>query len=83
MNDYLRRVVDDELDELLSELPAIVLEGPKGVGKTETARRRAQTTFELDEPAHSGAGRIVSVPCARLRSPSGVWTRPASVWPAC
>ncbi|MBA3489354.1 MAG: ATP-binding protein [Longispora sp.] len=31
-------------------LPAISLEGPKGVGKTETAQRRAHSAFLLDEP---------------------------------
>jgi predicted AAA+ superfamily ATPase len=35
----------------LPQLPAISLEGPKGVGKTETARRRARTINELDDPA--------------------------------
>jgi predicted AAA+ superfamily ATPase len=48
---YNSRVVDSELDELLSSLPAIVLEGPKGVGKTATAERRAKTVFRLDDPA--------------------------------
>lgn len=48
---YLKRIIDGELDELLPQLPAISLEGPKGVGKTETARRRAETVHELDEPA--------------------------------
>ena len=52
MTEYLKRVVDAELDELMPELPAIALEGPKGVGKTSTAERRARTVFYLDEPAH-------------------------------
>ncbi|MCU0479027.1 MAG: AAA family ATPase, partial [Chloroflexi bacterium] len=43
MADYLRRVVDAELDELLPGLPAIAIEGAKGVGKTATAERRAAT----------------------------------------
>lgn len=47
---YLRRVVDVELDDLLTSLPAIALEGAKGVGKTATAERRASTTFALDLP---------------------------------
>ena len=47
---YQRRVVDDELDELFGDLPAIALEGPKAVGKTATARERARTVFELDQP---------------------------------
>ena len=51
MTEYLKRVVDIELDELLPELPAIALEGPKGVGKTATAERRARSVFRLDEPA--------------------------------
>jgi predicted AAA+ superfamily ATPase len=51
VHDYLPRVVDTELDELLEELPAIALEGAKGVGKTESALRRAETAVELDDPA--------------------------------
>ena len=43
--DYRRRVVDDELDDLMEELPAIALEGPRGVGKTATAERRACTAM--------------------------------------
>jgi predicted AAA+ superfamily ATPase len=48
--EYLQRVVDGELDDLLAELPAITLDGPKGVGKTETAVRRARTVLTLDDP---------------------------------
>jgi uncharacterized protein len=48
--DYLERVVDAELDELLSGLPAVTLDGPKGVGKTATAVRRAATVYTLDDP---------------------------------
>ncbi|MGW6278972.1 ATP-binding protein [Kribbella sp. NPDC055071] len=49
MSDYRPRVVDAELDDLLAELPAIALDGPKGVGKTETAVRRARTVIALDD----------------------------------
>ena len=48
---YLNRVVDAELNELLDSLAAVALEGPKGVGKTETAKRRAAIMIALDEPA--------------------------------
>ncbi|MBA3735643.1 MAG: ATP-binding protein [Actinobacteria bacterium] len=48
---YQHRVVDDELDELTPSLPALALEGPKGVGKTATASRRAVTIHRLDDPA--------------------------------
>lgn len=47
---YQSRIVDHEIDELLTGLPALSLEGPKAVGKTETARRRAGTIHRLDDP---------------------------------
>ncbi len=48
---YTRRVLDGELDDLLPGLAAVALEGPKGVGKTETALRRAASVFMLDSVA--------------------------------
>ena len=51
MGHYIHRVLDDELDELLGSLAAVSLEGPRGVGKTETALRRANTVHRLDDPA--------------------------------
>lgn len=65
MRTYLSRTVDLELDELLSELPAISLEGPKGVGKTETALRRSKTVYRLDDPAQRA---ILKADPARLGS---------------
>ncbi len=50
MGEYRERIVDAELDALLPSLPAIALEGPKGAGKTSTARRRAGTVVPLDDP---------------------------------
>ena len=46
---YLPRIVDTELGEL-AEAPAVSVEGPRGVGKTETALRRATTVHRLDDP---------------------------------
>ncbi len=46
---YQPRVVDNELEELLAALPAILIEGPKGVGKTVTAEQRAATVLRLDD----------------------------------
>ncbi|MGJ9412650.1 ATP-binding protein [Aeromicrobium sp. CF4.19] len=45
---YLGRHVDVELDELMTGIAAIALDGPKAVGKTATALRRARTSFRLD-----------------------------------
>ena len=46
---YYQRIVDGELDQLCSELPAIAIEGPRAVGKTETALRRVATVYRLDD----------------------------------
>lgn len=48
---YLHRIIDTELSELLEELPAIAIEGAKGVGKTETALQYASSVFRLDDEA--------------------------------
>ncbi len=46
---YIPRIVDRWLDDLLPELPAVSIEGPRAVGKTLTAMRRARTTHRLDD----------------------------------
>ncbi|MDR3360069.1 MAG: hypothetical protein LBO20_05385 [Bifidobacteriaceae bacterium] len=43
-------MIDQTLDEALSGLPALALEGAKGVGKTATASRRAATILSLNDP---------------------------------
>ena len=79
---YVLRIVDQELDELLLGLAAIAIEGPKAVGKTETAERRAQTVFRLDDP---GTREIVGGDPARLTagpSPTLIdeWQRFPASW---
>ena len=82
--EYLQRVIDTELDELLSALPALALEGTKGVGKTVTARRRARTVIELDSPTQ----RVLAEadPAGVLRGDPPVlldeWQRVPPVWDA-
>lgn len=49
MSAYLTRLIDQELSELLPILPAIALEGPKGIGKTATGARHAGTSISLDD----------------------------------
>lgn len=50
---YLPRVVDDVLRERLEAAGAVVVEGPKAVGKTETARRIAASSVLLDVDANA------------------------------
>lgn len=82
MGPYAPRVVDAELDELLAALPAIALEGPKGVGKTATASRRARTRHELDDPAQRSVAE--ADPARLLEGARPVlideWQRVPEVW---
>jgi len=48
---YVPRIVDRELDELFSGLPALAIDGAKAVGKTATAMERAATVHRLDDEA--------------------------------
>ena len=64
LSEYRHRVIDDDLDELLLQLPALALEGAKGVGKTATARARAHSVHLLDDPqvhqvAEADASRLL------------------------
>lgn len=84
MSAYIERVVDRELDELLTTLPAIALEGAKGVGKTATAARRAATVFRLDQPDERAL--FEADPERLVRNPPPVlvdeWQRHPPVWDA-
>ena len=48
---YNERIIDQVLDELIPSLPAILLDGPKAVGKTTTALQRSKTVKRLDREA--------------------------------
>ncbi|MGH3631701.1 MAG: ATP-binding protein [Sciscionella sp.] len=50
---YVPRLVDTRLTELLTTFPAVLVLGPRAVGKTTTARRLAATVVELDDPAQA------------------------------
>lgn len=54
---YHPRVVDPELDARLRAAGAVVIEGPKASGKTETARQRAASAvlLDVDENARQAA----------------------------
>ncbi len=84
MAEYLRRVVDSELDELLPQLPAIALEGARGVGKTATAQRRVRTIYRLDEPAQRAIAEADPAQVLTGATPLLVdeWQRVPAVWDA-
>ena len=79
---YSPRIVDVELDELLADLSAISLDGPRGVGKTTTALQRAEAIFRLDDPA---ALEALAADPQRLGRASGLvvideWQRFPASW---
>lgn len=53
MTEYLTRLLDPLLDELLRELPAVLVVGPRATGKTTTAARHAATIVQLDRAAQA------------------------------
>jgi uncharacterized protein len=81
---YIRRVIDDELDELLTGLPAVTIEGPKAVGKTETAVQRAKTVRRFDDPAQASVARAEPARAVSGNPPVLLdeWQRVPEVWDA-
>lgn len=50
--EYLKRIVDNILQEKLGAMGAILIEGPKACGKTTTAEQQAKCIIYLDDPEH-------------------------------
>lgn len=62
---YQPRLVDELIAELVAEMPAVSLFGPRASGKTTTARQYAATVIGLDQPGVQPVFR--SDPDAALR----------------
>ena len=53
--EYMRRIIDDELNKRKEAFNAINIIGPKGCGKTRTAKERCETVIEFqDEEKRDG-----------------------------
>ena len=57
MNAYRPRLIDPLLAELLSELPALLVVGPRATGKTTTAARYAARVVRLDRADEAASFR--------------------------
>ncbi|MCK2237534.1 MULTISPECIES: ATP-binding protein [unclassified Crossiella] len=55
MAEYLARLCDQLIAELVAEFPALLVLGPRGVGKTTSAAEHAKTIIRLDQPAEATA----------------------------
>jgi len=80
---YLSRVVDQELAEALETSGAVLLEGPKACGKTQTALQSAASSvqFDVDKAARDSAAidpsLILEGPTPRLLDE---WQRAPEIW---
>ena len=53
--EYIKRIIDDEIDKKVESFNAISIIGPKGCGKTRTAKERCKTIIEFqDEEKRDG-----------------------------
>jgi uncharacterized protein len=55
MATYRERAADRLIGQLISEVPALLIVGPRATGKTTTASRHARTTIRLDRPGEAAA----------------------------
>lgn len=79
---YTARVIDQQLDSLLSGLPAVALDGPRAVGKTATATRRAAAVVALDDPTELALVQADRDRLTRLPRPLAIdeWQLYPAVW---
>lgn len=79
---YSPRIVDEELDELFLDLPALALDGAKAVGKTTTALQRVESIVNLDSKATRVPIEADPSQVLRLKRPVLIdeWQRVPEVW---
>lgn len=84
--EYIRRVVDDVIDRKIEAFNAISITGPKGCGKTRTAKERCQTIIEFqDEDKRDGYIAVAETsPKLFLRNPKPIlfdeWQDAVKIW---
>ena len=47
---YYKRILDETIEKRLKMVGAVVIEGPKGCGKTTTAKQHAKSILQLQDP---------------------------------
>lgn len=84
--EYIKRIVDDELNRLKDAFNAINIIGPKGCGKTRTAKERCNTVIEFqDEEKREGYLAVAETsPRLFLKNPKPIlfdeWQDAIKIW---
>ena len=58
---YIRRIVDDLIDDKMETFNAINIIGPKGCGKSRTAKERSKTIIEFQDEEKREGGIIITI----------------------
>lgn len=84
--EYIRRVIDDEIDRRTEAFNAVSIIGPKGCGKTRTAKERCKTVIEFqDEDKRDGYIAVAETsPKLFLKNPKPIlfdeWQDAVKIW---
>ena len=84
--EYIRRVLDDVIDRKAEAFNAISITGPKGCGKTRTAKERCKTVIEFqDEDKRDGYIAVAeTAPRLFLKNPGPIlfdeWQDAPKIW---
>ena len=58
--EYISRIVDDVIDRKTEAFNAVSITGPKGCGKTRTARERCKTVIEFQDATREIMGQLMA-----------------------
>lgn len=84
--EYIRRIVDDVIDKRTEAFNAVSITGPKGCGKTRTAKERCKTVIEFqDEDKRDGYIAVAeTAPKLFLKNPKPIlfdeWQDAVKIW---
>ena len=84
--EYIRRIIDDTIDRKMEAFNAVSITGPKGCGKTRTAKERCKTIIEFqDEDKRDGYIAVAeTAPKLFLKNPKPIlfdeWQDAVKIW---
>ena len=79
---YLPRCLDQRLDQVLSALGGVIIEGSRACGKTSTGLHHAKSSIRLDEPASAKLAELDPAGVLAGEAPRLIdeWQLEPSIW---